>query len=148
MAQPTTSLRTYALTRLALVLPMVLILLSLVFFMMRVAPGDPVAAALGGRLPPKELQERRHVAGYDKPLAVQYVEYLGDVARFNFGHTITDNRPVTSVIVENGSATFELTFWAMIVAVLVGVGLGLVAGRLRDTAADVTIRLFGIVVYE
>ena len=147
MAKPTTSLRTYALTRLALVLPMLWILLTLVFFMMRVAPGDPVTAALGGRLPPKELEERRHVAGYDKPLVVQYVQYLGDVARLNFGTTITDDRPVTDVIIENGSATLELTFWAMVVALSVGIGLGLLAGRLRDSGADVSIRMFGIVVY-
>ena len=102
MAKPTTSLRTYALTRLALVLPMVLILLSLVFFLMRVAPGDPVSAALGGRLSPKELQQRREAGGYDKPLAEQYVEYLSDVARLDFGHTITDNRPVTDVVIQNG----------------------------------------------
>jgi len=118
-----------------------------VFFMMRVAPGDPVTAALGGRLPEKELQERRHAAGYDKPLVVQYVDYLGDVARLNFGTTITDDRPVTDVIVENGSATLELTFWAMVVALSVGIGLGLLAGRLRDSGADVSIRMFGIVVY-
>ena len=147
MAKPTTSLRTYALTRLALVLPMLWILLTLVFFMMRVAPGDPVTAALGGRLPAKELEERRHVAGYDKPLVVQYVDYLGDVARLNFGTTITDDRPVTDVIIENGSATLELTFWAMVVALSVGIGLGLLAGRLRDSGADVSIRMFGIVVY-
>jgi len=147
MAKPTTSLRTYALTRLALVLPMLWILLTLVFFMMRVAPGDPVTAALGGRLPEQELQQRRHAAGYDKPLIVQYVDYLGDVARLNFGTTITDDRPVTDVIVENGSATLELTFWAMVVALSVGIGLGLLAGRLRDSGADVSIRMFGIVVY-
>ncbi len=147
MAQQTTSLRTYALTRLVLVVPMVLILLSLVFFLMRVAPGDPVSAALGGKISGKGLQERRHAGGYDKPILVQYGDYLGDVARLDFGHTITDNRPVTSVIVENGSATLELTFWAMVVAVTVGVSLGLLAGRLRDTGADVGVRLFGIVIY-
>ena len=147
MARQTTSLRTYALTRLGLVIPMVLILLTLVFFLMRVAPGDPVSAALGGRLSPKALEERRHAGGYDKPILVQYVDYLGDVVRFDFGHTITDNRPVTDVIVENGAATFELTFAAMLVAVVVGVPLGLIAGRLRDTPVDVGIRLFGIVIY-
>jgi peptide/nickel transport system permease protein len=78
---------------------------------------------------------------------VQYVDYLGDVARLNFGTTITDDRPVTDVIIENGSATLELTFWAMVVALSVGIGLGLLAGRLRDSGADVSIRMFGIVVY-
>ena len=147
MAGHSTSLRAYLLTRLALVLPMVLILLTMVFVLMRVAPGDPISAALGGRLPPEELQERREEAGYDRPLAVQYVEYLGQVARFDFGETIVDHRPVTDVIMENGAATLELTLAAFMVAVVVGVVVGLLAGRYRDSPLDVSGRLFGIVIY-
>ncbi len=147
MARPTTSLRAYLLTRLALAVPMLLILLTFVFVLMRVAPGDPISAALGGRLTQDELARRRHAAGFDRPLVVQYVDYLGDVARFDFGTTIVDNRPLTSVIVQNGAATLELTIFAMGVALVVGVGVGLVAGRFRDTPADVAGRLFGIVVY-
>ena len=61
-------LRTYVLTRLALALPTVLILLTLVFLLMRVAPGDPITAALGARLPAEELEERKEAAGYDRPI--------------------------------------------------------------------------------
>ena len=147
MAKQTTSLRTYLLTRLALVLPMVLILLTMVFVLMRVAPGDPISAALGGRLPAAQLQQRREAAGYDRPLIVQYGEYLGDVFRGNFGETIIDNRPLTKVITQNGSATLELTLTAFLVAATTGIGIGLVTGRFRDTPIDVAGRLFGIVVY-
>ena len=147
MAGHSTSLRTYLLTRLALVLPMVLILLTMVFVLMRVAPGDPISAALGGRLSPQELQQRREEAGYDRPLIVQYGEYLGQVARFDFGETIVDHRPVTSVIRENGAATLELTIAAFLVAVIVGVAVGLLAGRYRDSPLDVGGRLFGIIIY-
>jgi len=147
MARQTTSLRTYALTRLGLALPMVLLLLTLVFLLMRVAPGDPISAALGGRLPQEELERRRVAAGYDRPLILQYVEYLGDVATGDFGTTISDNRPVTSMIAQNGAATLELTATAMVLAVVVGVGVGLVSGRFRDTPLDLGGRLFGIVIY-
>lgn len=147
MAKQTTSLRTYLLTRIALAVPMLLILLTLVFLLMRVAPGDPISAALGGRLTQEELDRRRHEAGYDRPLAVQYLDYLGGVARFDFGTTLIDNRPVANVIVQNGAATLELTMFAMVIAVGVGVGIGLVAGRFRDTSLDVAGRLFGIVIY-
>jgi peptide/nickel transport system permease protein len=102
---------------------------------------------LGGRVPQQELQRRREVAGYDRPLAVQYVEYLKDVVTLDLGTTLVDNRPMTEVIVQNGAATLELTFFAMIVAVVSGVGIGLVAGRFRDTPLDITGRLFGIVMY-
>ncbi|MGZ8582262.1 MAG: ABC transporter permease [Actinomycetota bacterium] len=147
MAKQSTSLRAYLLTRIALAIPMLLILLTLVFLLMRVAPGDPISAALGGRLTQEELDRRRAEAGYDRPLVVQYAEYLGDVATLNFGETIVDNRPVTEVIVQNGAATLELTLAAMMIAVLVGVSIGLVAGRYRDTPVDFGGRMFGIVIY-
>ena len=57
------------LTRLALAIPTVLILLTLVFLLMRVAPGDPITAALGGRVPAKELEKRKAAAGYDEPIS-------------------------------------------------------------------------------
>ena len=147
MAKQSTSLRAYLLTRILLAIPMLLILLTLVFLLMRVAPGDPVSAALGGKLDQAELDRRRHEAGYDRPLAVQYLEYLGDVVTLDFGTTIVDNRPVTAVIAQNGAATLELTVFAMIVAIVVGVSIGLLAGRFRDRPVDITGRLFGIVIY-
>ena len=147
MARQTTSLRAYALTRLALALPMILILLTLVFVLMRVAPGDPVAAALGGKVSPEVLAEKRAQLGIDKSLALQYVEYLGDVATLDFGTTITDNRTVTSVILTNGAATLQLAVSGMLIAVLIGISVGLVAGRYRDTPIDVIGRLYGIIVY-
>lgn len=141
------SLRTYLLVRLLLVLPMVLILLTFVFVLMRVAPGDPIQAALGGKLSAAQIAQRRHAAGYDKPMIQQYGEYLGQVFRGDFGTTVTDNRSVMNVVTTNGAATLELTVAALIVALAVGVVVGLLAGRFRDTAFDLGGRLFGIVVY-
>jgi peptide/nickel transport system permease protein len=92
------SLRTYLLVRVALVVPMVLILLTFVFVLMRVAPGDPIQAALGGKLPPAVLAARRHAAGYDQPMLVQYGEYLRQVFTGNFGTTVTDNRAVIDIV--------------------------------------------------
>src|SRR5215207_5007643 len=141
------SLRRYVLTRLALAVPTVLILLTMVLLLMRVAPGDPITSALGARLPPEELEQRREAAGFDKPILEQYVEYLGDVVTLDLGTTLTDNRTVTSIITENGSATLELTLSAFLVTVVVGVSIGLLAGRFRDTPIDLGGRLFGIVIY-
>jgi peptide/nickel transport system permease protein len=142
-----TSLKTYLLTRLALVVPMVLILLTFVFLLMRVAPGDPISAALGGHVPQSVIDEITKKLGFDEPLWKQYLQYLGNIFRGDFGTTITDQRPVSDIILVNGAATLELTFFAMIVAVAVGVLVGLVAGRFRDTPLDVGGRLFGIVIY-
>ena len=139
--------RTYVLTRLALALPTILILLTVVFLLMRVAPGDPITASLGARLPAKELEKRKEEAGYDKPILVQYGEYLGQVATLDLGESVTDNRSVPSIIAENGSATLELTLTAFMITLLVGIPLGLMAGRFRDGPWDVGGRLYGIIIY-
>jgi len=119
----------------------------MVFLLMRVAPGDPISASLGGHAPQSEIDRIKTELGYDKPIYQQYVEYLGQLARGDLGTTITDRRPVTDIVRENGAATLELTFYAMIVAIIVGVTFGLLAGRYRDTWIDGTGRLFGIVIY-
>jgi peptide/nickel transport system permease protein len=141
------SLSRYILVRLLLVIPMLWVLLTMVFFLLRVAPGDPVSAAFGGRLSEEALDERRAALGLDRPLIVQYFEYLGQVARFDFGQTISDNRPVIDLVRDNGGATLTLTLGAFLFAVLIGLPLGRLAGRYRDTPADIVIRIFGVVTY-
>ena len=108
-------LGTYILIRFLLIIPTIFILVTMVFFLMRIT-GDPITAALGGRLPPEQLAERIHDAGYDRPIIVQYLEYLGQVATGNFGTTITDHRPVVEMLITYGTATLELAINALIVA--------------------------------
>ncbi|WP_211192137.1 ABC transporter permease [Actinoplanes sp. TBRC 11911] len=141
------SLARYIGTRLLLAIPMVWILLTMVFVLMRVAPGDPVSAALGARLSADQLAERRAAAGFDAPILQQYWDFLGHIVRLDFGRTLTDNRPVTDIIVENGGATLTLTLAAVILAVLFGLPMGLHAGRRRDKPDDIVIRLFGILTF-
>src|SRR4029077_20702460 len=147
MGSQGSSLKRYAITRIALVLPMIFILLTLVFLLMRVAPGNPVSASLGGHAPPSVIKAISHRLGYDKPVYVQYGHYLGQIIRGNFGTTISDRRSVGSIILVNGAATLELTFFAMIVAIVVGMFMGLLSGRFRDSPVDTGGRLFGIIVY-
>jgi len=128
-------------------IPMVWVLLTVVFLMMRVAPGDPITATLGGKLPPEDIAERQAALGFDRPLIVQYFDYLWDAVRFQFGTTITDNQTIGSLIVENGGATLTLTVAALIVALVFGLPLGLIAGRYRETIPDAFIRIFAILGY-
>jgi peptide/nickel transport system permease protein len=141
------SLPRYIGQRLLLVIPMIWVLITIVFLLLRVAPGDPVSAAVGGKLDEEALDVRRHALGLDRPLYVQYFDYMWDVVRLNFGQTISDNRPLTDVIRDNGGATLTLTIGAFLFALLIGIPLGLYAGRRRDTFSDVFIRIFGVVVY-
>ena len=141
------SLRRYLVVRLLLTVPMVLILLTLVFLLLRVAPGDPVTATVGARLPPEEVAARREALGLNDPLAVQYVTYIANALTGDFGDPVTDRRDVIEIIADTAPATFELAVVAMAVAVTVGIVVGAVSGRLRDTPFDIGGRLFGIVIY-
>lgn len=136
----------FVVIRFLLIIPTVFILVTVVFFVMR-ATGDPISAALGGRLAPEELQRRIHAAGYDRPLIVQYVEYLNQLLHGNLGTTLTDNQPVSSILVHYGAATFELTLLSLIVALILGIVLGRLAARHRDRGADAGIRVFAILCY-
>ena len=136
----------YILVRFLLIIPTVLILMTMVFFLMRIT-GDPITAALGGRLTPDQLAQRRAEAGYDRPLIVQYFDYLGGVLRGDFGTTYTDNTPVTEVLTTYGAATFELVVYSLVVALLLGVPLGMIAARTRDRWPDAVLRIVAILGY-
>jgi peptide/nickel transport system permease protein len=139
-------LGTYLLIRFLLIFPTIFILVTTVFVLMR-STGDPITAALGGRLTGAQLAERVHAAGYDRPILVQYWEYLGNVFTGDFGTTISDNRPVTEVLATYGAATLELAFYALLVAFAVGIPLGRLAAYFRDKWGDATLRVFAILCY-
>lgn len=136
----------YLFIRFLLIFPTVFILVTVVFFAMR-ATGDPITAAMSGRLTPDQLAERIAAAGYDRPLVVQYVEYLWNIVRGDFGTTISDNRPVTEILTTYGAATFELVMYSLVVALIIGVPLGMVAARFRDRWPDAVLRVFAILGY-
>ncbi len=125
---------------------MIWVILTAVFLLLRVAPGDPISASVGGRLSEAALDQRREAAGLNRPLIVQYFDYLGDIIRLDFGRA-TDGTPITHIIRDNGGATLTLTLAAFLVALVIGIPLGLIAGRYRDSAGDASLRLFGIVTY-
>src|SRR5665648_600428 len=96
----------YIAIRFFLIFPTILILVTMVFFLMRIT-GDPITAALGGRLPPAQLAARIHAAGYDQPLILQYLQYLGHIATGDFGRTISDNIKVTDCLLYTSDAADE-----------------------------------------
>lgn len=136
----------YILIRLLLIIPTVFILVTVVFVLMRVT-GDPITAALGGRLPPDQLAERIEAAGYNRPLIEQYLDYLGGILRGDFGTTLTDNRQVTDILFQYGAATLELAFYALIIAFLIGIPFGLIAAYRRDRWQDAVLRIAAILGY-
>ena len=137
----------YTITRLFLTIPMVFIMLTIVFFVLRVMPGDPVSAMLGGHAPDKVIEEKKEQLGLNKPLALQYISYLWQIARLDLGDSMIYKQRVSEPIRNKLPATLELTFFGMIVTLIFGVFLGAYAASKRRTLRDYSIRLYGIVIY-
>ncbi|MEB3788085.1 MAG: ABC transporter permease [Desulfurococcales archaeon] len=138
----------YIVIRALAIIPTVLILFTLVFFIMRVIPGDPVQAALGTRyIPPEQLEALRERLGLDKPLHVQYIEYLSGVIRGDFGESMDiQGRPIIEDIKDRFPATLELAVFSFLVSVTIGLVTGIVAAR-RGGRVDVAMRVYSILAY-
>jgi peptide/nickel transport system permease protein len=143
------SLRNFLITRLVLTIPMVLIMISLVFFVMRILPGDPIRSQLGNKLSADQVAILRQRLGLDRPLYVQYFDYLWKTMTLDFGNAMTQGgRPILNELAERLPATISLAIPAMIFTALFGILLGALAAKLRKTAADYSIRVFSILIYS
>jgi peptide/nickel transport system permease protein len=137
----------YVILRVLFSIVTVLFLLTLVFVIIRVVPGDPATALLPPDTPAEILAQYRRELGLDKPLYVQYADYLANIARGRWGRSLALNAPVLSTILTNLPTTVELTVLAMAIGVIVGVVGGLVSSMKRDTAVDHSIRLLTVAGY-
>jgi peptide/nickel transport system permease protein len=140
------SLRVYVVKRILLAIPMILILLSIVFVIMRVT-GDPISAMLGGHAPPEFIESLKERLGLNKPLIYQYADYLSQLLHFDLGKSLLYNRPVLTEIMEHFPATLELSIWAFIISVLIGIFTGVYSARHYNKPTDHAIRLYGITTY-
>jgi peptide/nickel transport system permease protein len=142
-------LRKYILTRIALTLPMIFILASLVFFIMRVLPGDPVRSALGPRGTAEQAEHMRQDLGLDKPLIVQYGNFLKSIVTLNFGNSMVGgHRPIVDEMSERFPATLELVIPASILALSIGIIGGTAAASKRKSVRDYVLRIFAVVIYS
>jgi len=124
------------LRRLALLVPTLFGLSVLLFLWVRALPGGPAAALLGERATPEAVAEINRLYGFDRPLHEQYVRYLGQLLQGNFGTSLTTRRPVMEEFTNRFPATVELTIWAILIAVVVGIALGYVAARRHGSLVD------------
>jgi peptide/nickel transport system permease protein len=137
----------YAVIRILLTIPMLLILLTLAFFILRVMPGDPVKAMLGAHAPPDVIEQKRVDLGLDKPMIAQYFDYLEDLVRFDLGKSMIYDQRVSQPIIEKLPATLELIIIGMALTIALGIPLGAFAASKRRTSGDMGIRMYGIIVF-
>lgn len=107
-----------------------------VFFMVRAIPGDPAQIMLGQQATQEQVQQIRENMGLDKPIFVQYGLFLKDALRGDLGDSIVTGRPVTTELLTRLPATLELTAFAMLIAILVGVPVGVISAVRQYSLLD------------
>ncbi|MDB4895224.1 MAG: oligopeptide transporter permease protein, partial [Firmicutes bacterium] len=126
----------YIIRRLWAGLPVLLGVSLITFVLMHVVPGDPVAAMFEKRGDPATIERIRHEMGLDKPLPVQYANFLVDAARGDLGNSFRTKQPVTGMIMRALPATLKLTGAAVVVMVVLGIPFGVLAALRRNTWVD------------
>ena len=126
----------YLVSRFAGMVIVLLIVAALVFFITRLAPGDPAAVMLGEQATAADIAQLRASYGLDKPLPLQFLYWLSELARGNLGQSIFLQRPVTQALLERAEPTFFLTLFSILIAVLIGVPCGVAAAVWRGKAID------------
>jgi len=141
------SVRTrYIATRLLLTIPTLIAMSVFVFLLIHLVPGDPVRTMLGFRATPENVRTIRHDLGLDRPLVSQYFSWLGGILHGDLGQDYISREPLTQLLRERIPVTLELTIASMVLALLVGVPLGVIAasGRRAGRAATSIFTIAGI----
>jgi peptide/nickel transport system permease protein len=133
--------------RLLSTIPVLLLVSIGVFSLIHLIPGDPVQVMAGESQDPEVVANLRHQLGLDRPLYEQYVTWLGRALRGDLGRSIRTNKPVLSIIAERARPTLELSVFAMIVALLVALPIGVLSATHRNSPIDAigtSFAVFGI----
>jgi peptide/nickel transport system permease protein len=133
--------------RLLYTLPVIWLVVSLVFLMIHLVPGDPILQMLGEGAPATDIQAARHIYGLDEPLSQQYFHYWKGVLHGDLGPSLQFNQSVSSLIVQRYPYTLQLTLAALVVAILLSVPAGVRSAQRRnrwDDRALSVISLFGL----
>lgn len=142
------ALQYYIFSRLLFAPLQLLTIITIVFLLLRATPGDPVDAILGGRASETVKQQYREQLGLNRPLFLQYLNYLGDLLHFDLGTSLTSRgQHVWNIIGQYFPATVELAVFSMAIALIVGILVGTLSASRPGTYFDLGGRLFGIITY-
>jgi len=134
----------YALRRILLTFPLLLAVLTIVFALVRIAPGDPAMSMLGNYASQEVLEVLRKEMGLDAPMWLQYLRYLRDLSQGNLGISMLNAQPVTDQLLVALPYTLELTFGAMFVGIILGIPMGVYTALRRNMSADYTGRIVSL----
>ena len=129
----------FTIRRILSAIPVTLIVISMVFALMRIIPGDPTIMILGEEAEPEEYEELRERMGLNDPIIVQYVRYMKDILTGNWGTSYYNQKPVFENIFSRWEPTILLTIYSTTLAVVIGVPVGVIAAKKRNSVLDYTV---------
>lgn len=130
--------------RLGAAVPVMLVVVTIVFVLLRMSPGDPAVALAGDAATPDVLARIRQELGLDRPLHVQYALWLGDLVRGDLGLSVMSQRPVADLILSRVEPTLFLAAAALLLTVLASIPLGTIAAWRQQSTVDRTIMAFTV----
>lgn len=129
-------MKIYLLRRVLAVIPVMIIVATLAFVLIHLAPGDPASVIAGPYAAPDDVAKLRRQLGLDEPLPMQLMHWYGRLLTGDLGDSIFLRRPVTEAVLERIEPTLLLTIWGTLIAVLLGVPAGIVSARYHNSAVD------------
>jgi len=137
--------KTYVVRRLLALIPVALVVATVAFVLIHLAPGDPASVIAGPYASAEDVQRLQHQLGLDQPLWIQLARWYGRLLRGDVGDSIFLRKPVLDAIADRVEPTLLLTVFATVVAVLIGVPAGIVSAHRHNTAADQTVMVLALV---
>ncbi len=137
----------YLFLRLLDAIPTVFLVLTLVFVAMRILPGDPALAVLGANADGGQLEAFREKMGLNDPLWLQYLNFLWDAVRLDFGNSLMNDQPISRMIANNLPHTIYLTLLSVLLGLSMGIPLGVIAARNRNRPPDSALRIYSLMGY-
>ena len=134
----------YVFKRILLLIPIMLAVSFIVYFIVDLAPGDDIDAIYGNELTVEQKNELRETLGYNDPLVVRYARYMGKLLTGDMGTSSSYREPVMQLYFNKFPATLELAFWGIIVALLIAIPLGIIAAVHQNTFIDSTSMILGL----
>ncbi|EWG11520.1 MULTISPECIES: nickel ABC transporter permease [Bacillaceae] len=134
----------FLMRRLVQMIPVLLGVTLMVFLIMQMVPGDPAVLVAGEGATDEQVEAIRHDLGLDQPLAVQYLSYVGDVVKGDFGESIRTSRPVLDEILVRLPITLELAFWSIVITIVLGVLFGIIAATKQNSFTDVGLMMVAL----
>jgi len=147
MSRNLNNLLKYSLLKISLIPLMLLLISTLVFILLRIAPGDPVDAILGSGADEISREILRYKLGLNEPLIEQYLEYLKNILSLDLGLSLSTQESVLKIIIRSLPASLELGFFSLLSAIIIGLLLGFLGLMNRGKKGDYFVRIIGIASY-